>query len=208
MEPANIDAPTRRQSAFSLIELLVTMTLAGILLGITASSLNHGSASLQLKGAADSVVSIVAQARQMAAASNVTHELRIYRWTEDADSRLGFFIYRSSPSAEADFTGEQHVCDASTQIWPTLSSLFSGTPPEQTGQPPAKGHLISNSRYIAIQVHPSGRTNLPSPPVEGNEAHLSLTTQAELWREGGPKNFVTLVIDHRNATTRLFTPAL
>lgn len=194
--------------AFSLIELMVTMAIAAMLIGLTAMSLTGGSAGLQLQGAADVASAIFAQARQLSASTNQTHELRLYRWEEDFDSRFGFFIHRVESDGSATFTGECHVADPSTQLSSDLSSIFDdGVLSEQHGKPPARIATLSNARFVRIEIHPSGMTNLNASLEDGGACYFTLTTRGEMSRAGGPRNFVMLVIDPSNASVRALRPS-
>ena len=193
---------------FTLIELMVTMAIAVTLIGLAARSLNHGSASLQLRAAADSVVAIVAQARQMAATTNVTHELRICQWQEGLDHRVGLFIYRAATVDEAQFTGERHLCDPSTRVWPTLSPLLSEATTSSSVHPPIGGGPFIDCRCATLRIHPSGRMDLPAPLAGTGTTHLSLTTEPELMRKAGPRHFVTVEIHSASGMAHLLRPGI
>ncbi len=194
--------------AFSLIELMVTMSIAAILIGLTAMSLTGGNASLQLLGAADATSAIFAQTRQLSASTNHTHELRLYRWEENAENRFGFFIHRVDSDGTATFTGESYIADSSTQLSTDLSSVFSDDALiEQPGNPPTKGSAISKARFVRIEIHPSGMTNLNAARADGEACYLSLTTRSEIERSGALHNFVMLVIDPSNASVKVLRPS-
>ena len=202
------DFSMAKRRAFSLIELLVTMAIAASLLTLAARSLNQGSAGLQLQGAADSVVAILAQTRQMAATTNAAHDLRVYQWQEGPDRRIGFFIHRVLESGEVHYTGERHLCDASTQLWPTLSSFFTEPTHQNKEDPPIGGGPFPASGYTTIRIQPSGRTDFLNGPVDAECAYLSLTTMSELLRKRGPRHFVTVRIHRSNGATQLLSPGI
>jgi uncharacterized protein (TIGR02596 family) len=187
-----------RERAFTLLELLVVMGIMALLIGMVGQGLSSGSAAMQLAGAADATSAIFSQARQLAASTNQTHELRLCSWEANGEDHLGLFIYRTKVEGEAEFTGEFHLFNPPVCLASRMTTLFDGPLPVLAAGPPVKQVEATNSRQVIIHMHPSGTTNL------GDGEHcLTLTTLTEERRHDGPKNFVMMLINPQNATLQV-----
>jgi len=202
------------QRAFTLVELLVVLSIVGIIVAFTVPAMNSVMGGSQITQAGQMVGDQLALARQTALSKNHTVEVRFYRFGDPdmpgekaTDPSTG--RYRTFQPFEIFDTGAA-VALAKIQRIPssiiidsgtTLSSLLNtGTTSNPQVSLPRVG---TNYNYFSFRFLPDGSTNL-SPTSQwfltvhnGNDGD-ALTAP--------PKNFYTIQIDATNGHIKSYRP--
>ncbi len=187
--------------AFSMIELLVVMTIMGILLylAVPASVSLQQSSNLNLAGQA--VADEIAVAREMAAGSNRVVEVRFLipsTWT--AQSRTGYHAMQLwAPNESGVPVPADRVItlpdSVEISVNSTLSPLLSTTMAAAATSTPPGTNPVGN--YVFFRVRPAGTVTVSgtAPGASGTNEDSSGTR--------APKYFFTLVPVRNDAATTL-----
>jgi len=204
MERISPQSPSQT-AGFTLLEILVVMVIIASLLVFAADGIHSSTTSLRLQGSAEAIRALAAQARQRAATTGHSHELRLYRWQQDETARFAWHLHELTGDGPATPTGHSVMLDESLLLVPELSSFFANGLPVQSGARPGNMPGAPSAQYVAITVHPSGATDLPEqPPIH----HITFASREALAQSLPPKDFVTLVFEQSVLSVTLHRPGL
>jgi uncharacterized protein (TIGR02596 family) len=202
---------------FSLLELLVVMTIIILLAVLAGPSVGIALRGNRLTQATDTIVGVLNVARQSAVSRNQTVEVRFYCYTNPempGDTgqchALQLFIVDDSGNYTPQGTIKPFPQSVVVTTNTNLSSLFGITLPTGSASPiPRVG---TNYTYTSFQYYRSGATSLrnasfTTPPgvciTVGNMLDVTNTTSTTT-----PTNYATILIDPYNGSVKTFRPTL
>lgn len=215
-------SPARRvNAAFTLIEILIVVSIIALLLVATIGAANSSINTLRMKQAISSVTGTVARARQLAMSTNKEIYVRIYKMADErgvvgwrameygiaqviTDPAASNYVDPSKPGFKNPFQRmapmerlpQGFVFHPSTSFSTILDSsnpaLISGTETAPEG---------GSRDYVCFLCMPEGRCTLPV----ANSWTLTIVNERDLLKAttGLPANFTTLQVEPR--TARLWT---
>ena len=207
---------TSRSAAFSLVELLIVITIIVIMASLMGPTLNSALRGTALTQASDKVIGVLSLARQTAVSKAQTVEVRFYSYTNQelpGDTGQGhglqaFTVDDSgnySPMMKAQILPNSVIISAST----TLSTLFSnGTNATPTNAIPRAG---SNYTYASFQFYRSGSTSLAATSLATNIWGVTVVNASDMNGANSnnlPLNYTTIVIDPYNGSMKTYRPHL
>lgn len=225
----------KRGRAFTLIEMLVVVTIIVLLLAFSTPALMRTMQSSRLSAAGDTLLGVISEAQQIAFAQNVPVELRFFKFQDEFKTSTGFRSYQMfkvtlvSEGTGPAATVKESLVPASNLIRipesivivsdETLSPLLPGEGVTDTkeggGTPGYSG--VADAKYIAIRFMTDGSCRTVGT-ASGGLATLSYQTlpmsYLTLTSEGGqvitvknlPKNFYTIQIDPFTGKARSYKP--
>jgi uncharacterized protein (TIGR02596 family) len=195
--------------AFTLIELMVVVVIAGLLLALATPGLSRALAANRLTAAGEGLLFKVSLAQQLAVTENRPVELRFYTYT--ADGVDGFHAYQlffqnqsggvSSAIENASYLGEGSVVLAQGNLSPLLAALNNGAK-TAAQEEPFKSRAAS---YQSMVFYPNGTTSVNLPL---RQSYLTMMQPADLGGDGAsvPANYYTLQIDPVTGRGRSYRP--
>jgi uncharacterized protein (TIGR02596 family) len=190
-------------SAFTLVELLVVITVISILLAFAAPALFNGLGASRLTGAGDTVMSALSEAQQTAFAQNIAVEVQFYAYPDVMEAQAAFralrmFRVTNPPGTAADkVTGLGEIIKFPSGIIiatdATLSPLLAGSDLPDT----LESSGITGATYAAIRFLPDGTCRKVTAAGAGLAALTLL---------GLPESFLTLVEDDGKTYTSTQLP--
>ncbi|MDD5350193.1 MAG: Verru_Chthon cassette protein D [Chthoniobacteraceae bacterium] len=209
-------SPPRPPRGFSLIEILLVLSIASILMTLSVSSVQKMIHSTDLTSSAVTVVDAFNLARQQALSSNHPVEVRVYKVPpKNGTSLSGSSAFRALGVYQINENGPQLVNKliylngnteiAATQSFGTL--LFYA--PSLTASLPG---VASNSpcEYRSFQYHPDGSTDLnPQPPSASDTWHVMIYNADKPPTDSmPPANYISVQLDPVSGRTETFQPGM
>ena len=224
MNPPSVPA-ARLRRAFTLIEMLIVMTIIGIVATLIVPALRGVLDNVNLTGSADNVTATFSLARQTAMSRNLPVELRIYKRDNGnglAWDALALVIPQIVSGRPDEWIGPVSLLNGSVIIDPntTYSPLLvaNTTVPTSTAPNPTAPWTASESStslpdvrsltYVAFRFLADGSTNLPPPTSGSGPWSLSLRNINGLKATGNAPsaNYVALVLDANTGRMLVFRP--
>ena len=202
---------------FTLMEMLVVITVIGVLMAFSAPQLFSLLQSSGLTSAGSLLKNKLSQAQQIALSKNIDVEVRFFKFSDElqaefSDEIRGFQFFEYNEEGEAipvsKFFRVQAPVVISTK--PRLSTLLQ---PGERGASPATGKYDiprgsgdgkKSATYISFRFRPDGSTDLPGR--SGTDTwHITLVKEGS--DQGKiPKNFYTVQIDSYNGKLSEYRP--
>jgi len=196
-----VDAPASR--GFSLIEMLVVITIIVLLMAFTTPALMRTMQSSRLASAGDNLLGAISEAQQLAFAQNVPVEMRFFQHpdTSGLDTHSNFRSYQLfkvtlNTTTNGTVTENLVPVNNLTRLAdgiiiatdPALTPLLSGQglPDTKTGGGAAGYSGVTGATYNAIRFMPDGSCR----KVGVSNAGFAMLTYQML-----PTSFVTLASD-------------
>ncbi|MCB1275003.1 Verru_Chthon cassette protein D [Prosthecobacter sp.] len=222
-----------RASAFTLIEMLVVITIIVLLLAFSTPALMRTMQASKLASAGDSLMGAISEAQQIAFAQNLPVEMRFFKFAEGMETEKNFHSYQSFKVTEnfkADGTVEEKLVPVNNlarlpdsvivvpdvSLSPILSSGGQDFEDERDGT--SNGYSgVNGARYNALRFMPDGSCRSVGTTTGGlatlsfstlPQSFLTVTTESgqAVKVENLPKNFYTIQIDPFTGKARSYKP--
>jgi len=199
----------RQLAAFTLIEMIVVMTLIAMLVGIAAPFVASSMQASRLTAAGDAVLFRLSTAQQTAVSENRPVEFRIYFYKEGATQgghacQLGYYdsVTGKSTAIEApEYFGENSVVlleDGNSPLF------FKGAQTALTsGNAEASPFKELNASYRRIVFYPNGSTNISLPL---RDAYITLVGSSSSASGQLPPNYYIVQIDPVTGRSKAYRP--
>ena len=212
-----LPAEARRGSlGFSLVEILVVLSVIGLITAVTAPMLFATMKANRLSSAGEDLVNKISLAQQLAVSRNHDIELRFYHYVDPEDSTSKDH-YRAMLVAEpvadpaapggtkTQFLSELSRIRGGIVIAndSNLSPIFSEAGVTDTND---TDNVIpgANANYRSVRFFPDGSNDLT---LETNRAYLTVVDERDFERAGDiPKNFFAVQIDHYTSRATSYRP--
>jgi len=205
-----------RYAAFTLVELLIVITIIVIMASLMGPTLNSALRGTALTQASDKVIGVLSLARQTAVSKAQTVEVRFYSYTNKelpGDTGQGhglqaFTVDDSgnySPLMKAQILPNSVIISTSTNF---SSLMANGTNATPTNAIPRAG---SNYTYASFQYYRSGSTSLSSSSLSTNVWSVTVVNASDMNGANSnnlPKNYTSVVIDPYNGSLKTYRPHL
>lgn len=217
----------RFSHGFTLIEMLVVVSIIAILAVSSLQALQGTLSGLNLKGGANTVAAQLDLARQTASTRNFAVDVRLYQDSSKSRDNNGNYPYRLIalviPASVSGATSDEFVslpvalpADVIIDSAPTYSSVLnvslgaSGFQPIAALELSTAPYAVRNLPYIKFTYLPNGRINLDPNLPSGQQWCLTLLNQNKaslpVSNNGPASNFVTLVLDVQTGRDRVYQP--
>lgn len=192
----------RTESAFSLLELLISVGIVLILMGLGAVAFQNVARSFSIGAAGQQVRSAIQVASQEATARNRPVEMRLCRPPNSTDPTIVYFVIHESDGTLRPLQRPLALPD-DVVIDETLSTLLAGKS-FQAGGPNAGGvgSLGTNYEYAGVFLLPGGITSIA--PTNTNAQLLIIRSKSDV--ADPPGNFTAVQLDPVTSRTLLHRP--
>jgi uncharacterized protein (TIGR02596 family) len=188
-----------RQAAFSLIELLVVVTIIAVALPLTIPAVGSIQRSMSINGAGQMLSDALASARQEASTKNRNIELRLIR----TGTPPGYRAFQSwvadergvmSPLGKIMFLPQDSLIDSGTALSPLLeaNTEIAGT---------ANFGALGNCPFAAFRIRAGG---LPDPNITALNNFLTIRALSDT--AVPPVNYYTIRLDPVTGRVTSFRP--
>ena len=211
--PTSLHVFLKKSPAFSLIELLVVISIIGILAAAAIGGLSNVARSSNLTSAAQRLGDQFALARQTAVARNLPVEVRIYKLPNFDFTTGGATLWRGLqlfikdgtndvPASRPLFFPQRVIISENAQASPLLTGLGTElTPPSNVG-----AFTAANVRYKSFTIRPNGTVTATSSVPDANW-FLTVHHENDAKPDGiKPANFATVQINPVTSKVTILRP--
>ncbi|PTY02316.1 hypothetical protein DB346_09400 [Verrucomicrobia bacterium LW23] len=201
-----ISSSRRNSGGFTLMELVVVMTIISIVAVLSLTAFGRATESSSLAGVRSTLTAMLELARTHALSSGRTVEIRFYKLPAEKPGYCALQIldYQTSRPLTPLTRMTGNITLLADEAF---SSLLSDANPNG-GTAPLTNPAITAS-YKCFRVRPNGSTDLPREGTPVNRDRWCITAapaSAVATPQRPAPNFVTFIIDPLNARTTTFQP--
>ncbi len=206
----------RRRTGFTLLELLLVLTLMGIVAAIVAPATIQVLQANRLTSCAVNLANQMNAARMLSIRMNKPVEVRFYQYadSQSASSAVGYRAYqiwlngspyqgvvRFEPGVVLSAVNDSSGASWSSILDPAQNLTGANQPLPANFQIPGATNS-SSAKYSSFQFRSNGSTNL-----SGNtQWTLTMLMEKDAARTELPANFITEVIDPLTGAVRTYRP--
>ena len=211
--PAGLRDLFKKSPAFSLVELLVVISIISIISAAAIGGLSNVSRSTNLASAAQRLGDQFAVARQTAVSRNLPVEVRIYKLPDFNSTTGGATLWRGLqlfikdgtndvPASRPLFLPQRVIISENAQASPLLSGLGAElTPPSNVG-----AFTTANVRYKSFTIRPNGTVTSTNSIPDANW-FLTVHHENDAKPDGiKPANFATVQINPVTSKVTILRP--
>lgn len=208
--PSSRSGALIRSAAFTLIEMLIVITIISILFVVATPYTMGTMRSQRLTSAGDALLAKVSLAQQTAVSESRPIELRFYYYTHDGVSgayacqlmKYNPVTNKSTPEEPATYFGEESV----VMIDGALSPIFSGTlQSTDAGNADVEPFKSKGATFKRILFYPNGSTNI-SVPLRSAYVTLVGVEGNSIDPASPPPNFYTIQVDPITGRAKPYRP--
>lgn len=216
-----------RKGGFSLIEMLIVMSVLGVLMALAAPNLFTLMQASGLTSDGEFIRNKLTQAQQLALSKNADVEVRFFKMA-DASAAEFDEKYRGVQFFQFNERGKLEPVSRFFRIKPPvvvseeLSTLLTPnqgnsedqeygfiSPSTGVGEVPSTGFGTSQQsgvEYTAFRFRPDGSTDLPGRARGGSDTWYLTLVKGENEAGGVPDNYFTIQVDPFNGKVAVFRP--
>jgi uncharacterized protein (TIGR02596 family) len=223
----------RRFAAFTLIEMLVVVTIIVLLLAFSTPALMRTMQATRVTSAGDALMGAISEAQQTAFAQNLPVELRFFKYPEGLDTAMNFRSYQTFkitqqfqddgsidekpvPTGNLVRMTDNVIIVPDASLSPILTPAGGDMPDTRDGS--SVGYSgVSDARYNALRFMPDGTCRSVGATTSGMAAltfnslpdsFLTVTSESgqSITADNLPKNFYTIQIDPFTGKARNYKP--
>jgi uncharacterized protein (TIGR02596 family) len=216
--------PKFQSRAFSLIEMMIVLTVLGILFAISAPNLFTMIQATSLSSEGSFLRNQLTQAQQKALSQNADVEVRFFKMADESNAELeelfrGFQYFQFNPSGELVPVSKFYRIRPPVIISESFSTLLQpGDNRDDAGKEfgflaPTKGKAevptgseMIDAEYISFRFRPDGSTDLPGRAGSNDTWYLTLLQGAGAESNTLPDNYFTIQLDPFNGRISEFRP--
>ncbi len=208
----------RRRAAFTLMEMLVVITVIGMLFAFSAPQLFSLIQASSITSAGSLMRNKLSQAQQMALSTSVDVEVRFFKFKDESAAALdeevrGFQFFQYDEEGVEQPVSQFFRVQAPVVISnePRLSTLLqpgNGSSSPMKGSyeiPRSSGAGRETANYVSFRFRPDGSTDLPGKAPGNDTWHITLVKEKSD-TGGAPDNFYTVQIDSYNGKITEYRP--
>lgn len=219
-------------AAFSLIEMLIVLTVLGVLFAVAAPNLFTLMQASSLSSEGNLVRNKLTHAQQIALSKNSDVEVRFFKMADPGSAELeeqfrGFQFFQYDEKGQLNPVSKFFRIRAPVYISKELSTLLDASAnSDRKGQEygfispnsgkfeiPLGGDDVGTVEYVAFRFRPDGSTDLPgrsntNDAYEGGDTwYLTLVQGGGAEPAGGlPDNYYTVQVDPFNGRVGIYRP--
>jgi uncharacterized protein (TIGR02596 family) len=209
--------PQRTDRGFSLIEVLVAMTLISVLAVATLPAMRGTMDGINVRGAADLAEAELLLARQTAMTRNLPVEVRFYKH-DDGTGEAWRMMALVIPSASSGLASDEwvtagkmlpggvifeHLNNYSSVITSAVPAGAEKIAPWLSQEVASAPKALQDKSYVGFLFNADGSTNLP----RGQSWYVTLKNAKSQPKAGQPAaNYVSIVLDSLTGRTVAYQP--
>jgi len=193
-------------SAFSLIELLIVISLMGILLVLTVPAVTATLEGNNITRAGQIAADQIALARQIASTRNLGAEVRFIKIpSRSASGYSALQVWTTDSRGQSSPANKVVVLPEGIAVSdrPTVSPLFS-VPQAPTGSMPSGPY--TGQSYGGIRLRASGAVSPPPAASDRASLYITLVNSRLAGNSDVPANYLTLQINPDTGNTEIYRP--
>lgn len=210
-----------RQRAFTLIELIIVITIIGIMMVFTVPAISSALKANKITQSADLLRTQLAFAQLQAQKDNAPIQVRFFQYEDPAlpgsgDKYRAYQLYRYSAFDRSDRNAGS--VNTNVEVMEPLGPLRKLPPPiifadseristllslqKSRGEVPYKKNRPLDAQYVSFDFAPTGATNLGA----AKQWYVTLVDEKKESGATIPDNFATVQIDPFTGGVRLIRP--
>ena len=196
-------------AGFTLVELLVVLTIVAILTALTVTGFRSVNTALSLSTASQAVTAELTTARQTALTRDQTIQVRFYQYpdstgattTKEYQAMQSFNYATGLPIDKVVFFPANIMISSSTTYSVPLGAT-TATPAATTDPAIASNGIGRNYGYVSVNFKSNGTID----PQPASPPWFITLYEKKYAATGAPVNYTTISVDPQDGRTRMFQP--